>query len=184
MQANDLRPGTAIELNRELYIVTDFHHHTPGNKRAFIQVTLRSVKTGKIIDQKFSSTEPVTEAQLDSKKTQYLYHDQSGYHFMDLEDYHTFAISDAVIGDKKYYLKENDEVTMEFHEGNPVSVDVPNHIFLKVIDSPPGVKGDSVSNHLKPAVTETGLKVQVPMFIQEGTIIKVDTRTGTYLGRQ
>lgn len=184
MQANDLRPGVAIILNSEIYMVTDFHHHTPGNKRAIIQATLQSVKSGKIIQQRFSSTEAVTEAHLDSKKTQYLYHDQNGYHFMDLEDFHTFALNEQVIGNKKYYLKENDEVKMDFHDGNPVLVEVPHHVFLKVTDSPPGVKGDSVSNHLKPATTETGLKVQVPMFIQEGDVIKIDTRSGEYLGRQ
>lgn len=184
MQANDLRPGAAIILNGEIFVVTDFHHHTPGNKRAIIQATLQSVKSGKIIQQRFSSTEAVAEAHLDSKKTQYLYHDQSGYHFMDLEDFHTFALSDQLIGNKKFYMKESDEVKMEFHEGNPVLIEVPNHVFLKVTDSPPGIKGDSVSNHLKPATTETGLKVQVPMFIQEGDIIKVDTRSGEYLGRQ
>ena len=184
MQANDLRPGVAIILNSEIYMVTDFHHHTPGNKRAIIQATLQSVKSGKIIQQRFSSTEAVTEAHLDSKKTQYLYHDQNGYHFMDLEDFHTFALNEQVIGNKKFYLKENDEVKMDFHEGNPVLVEIPAHVFLKVTDSPPGVKGDSVSNTLKPATTETGLQLRVPMFIQEGDIVKVDTRSGEYLGRQ
>ncbi len=184
MQANDLRPGVAIIMNGEIYVVTDFHHHTPGNKRAIIQATIQSVKSGKIIQQRFSSTEAVMEANLDSKKTQYLYHDQNGYHFMDLEDFHTFELSDQVIGNKKFYMKENDEVKMDFHDGNPVLVEVPNHVYLKVTDSPPGVKGDSVSNHLKPATTETGLKVQVPMFIQEGDVIKIDTRSGEYLGRQ
>lgn len=184
MQANDLRPGIAILLKGHIYLVTDFKHHTPGNKRAFIQATLRELKSGKIVQQKFSSSESVEEAHLDSKKVQYLYHDPDGYHFMDMEDYHSFALSEDVIGDKKNYLRENDEIVIDFHEGNPVMVEVPNHVFLKVVDSPPGVKGDSVSNNLKPATTETGLKVQVPMFIQEGTIIKVDTRTGEYLGRQ
>ena len=184
MQANDLRPGAAILLNGQIYLVTDFKHHTPGNKRAFIQATLRELKGGKIIQQRFSSTESVEEANLDSKKTQYLYHDQNGYHFMDMEDYHSFALPEDSIGDKKYYLRENDEIVIDFHDGNPVTVEIPNHVFLKVVDSPPGIKGDSVSNTLKPATTETGLKVQVPMFIQEGTIIKVDTRTGEYLGRQ
>ena len=184
MNANDLRPGAAIIMNGEIYVVTDFHHHTPGNKRAIIQATLQSVKSGKIIQQRFSSTEAVTEAHLDSKKTQYLYHDQNGYHFMDLEDFQTFQLSETVIGNKKYYMKENDEVAMEFHEGNPVVVEIPNHVFLKIADSPPGVKGDSVSNNLKPATTETGLQVRVPMFIQEGDVIKIDTRTGEYLGRQ
>ncbi len=184
MNANDLRPGVAIMMNGEIYVVTDFHHHTPGNKRAIIQATLQGVKSGKIIQQRFSSTEAVTEAHLDSKKTQYLYHDQNGFHFMDLEDFQTFALSDQIVGDKKFYLKENDEVAMEFHEGNPVLVEIPNHVFLKVADSPPGIKGDSVSNNLKPCTTETGLKVQVPMFIKEGDVIKIDTRSGEYLGRQ
>ena len=104
MQANDLRPGMAVLWNGQIYLVTDFHHHTPGNKRAFIQATLQALKTGKIIQQRFSSTEEVEEASLDSKKVQYLYHDQEGYHFMDLEDYHSFALPEGLIGDKKNYL--------------------------------------------------------------------------------
>ena len=184
MQANNLRPGAAIMLNGQIYLVTDFHHHTPGNKRAIIQATLKELKSGKIIQQRFSSSESVEEAILDSKKVQYLYHDQNGFHFMDMEDYHSFALSDAVIGDKKYYLKENDEIEIEFHEGNPILVQVPNHVFLKITESPPWVKGDSVSNNMKPAVLETGLKIQVPIFIGEGTVVKVDTRTGEYLGKQ
>ncbi|MBI1977276.1 MAG: elongation factor P [Candidatus Omnitrophica bacterium] len=184
MQANDLRPGAAVLLNGQIYVVLEFRHHTPGNKRAFIQASLREMKSGKIIQQKFSSTESVEEAHLDSKKVQYLYHDQEGYHFMDLEDYHSFALSEELIGDKKYYLKENDETAIDFHDGAPIMVEVPNHVFLKVVESPPWVKGDSVSNNMKPAVTETGLKVQVPIFLKEGEIIKVDTRTGEYLGRQ
>ncbi len=184
MQANDLRPGAAVLLGGQIYLVTDFKHHTPGNKRAFIQATLQALKTGKMIQQRFSSTEEVEEAHLESKKVQYLYRDQNGYHFMDLEDYHSFPLSEESIGDKKYYLKENDEIAIDYHEGNPVLVEIPNHVFLKVTESPPWVKGDSVSNHTKPAVLETGLKIQVPIFIGEGTIIKVDTRTGEYLGKQ
>ena len=184
MQANDLRPGAAVLLGGQIYLVTDFKHHTPGNKRAFIQATLQALKTGKMIQQRFSSAEEVEEAHLESKKVQYLYRDQNGYHFMDLEDYHSFPLSEESIGDKKYYLKENDEIAIDYHEGNPVLVEIPNHVFLKVTESPPWVKGDSVSNHTKPAVLETGLKIQVPIFIGEGTIIKVDTRTGEYLGKQ
>jgi elongation factor P len=184
MQANDLRPGIAIMLNKEIYLVTDFHHHTPGNKRAMIQATLQSLMSGKIIQQRFSSTEPVEEADLDSRKVQYLYHDTNGYHFMDMEDYHTIDLPDKMVGDKKYYLKENNEVTLDFHDGNPILLEVPNHVFLKITESPPWVKGDSVSNNMKPAVLETGLKIQVPIFISEGTVVKVDTRTGDYLGKQ
>lgn len=184
MQANDLRPGAAVLMSGQIYIVTDFKHHTPGNKRAFIQATLQSLKTGKIIQQRFSSTEEVEEAHLESKKVQYLYRDQQGYHFMDLEDFHTFPLPEAMMGDKKYYIKEDDEMLLDFHDGSPVMLEIPNHVFLKVAEAPPWVKGDSVSNNMKPAVTETGLKIQVPIFLKEGEIIKVDTRTGEYLGRQ
>ena len=184
MQAHDLRPGAAILFNGQIYLVTDFQHHTPGNKRAFIQATLQALKTGKMIQQRFSSTEPVEEAHLEAKQAQYLYHDHEGYHLMDLQDYHTFTLGDEWMGEKKYYLRETDEVRVDFHEGNPVLVMLPNHVFLKVTESPPWVKGDSVSNNMKPAVLETGLKIQVPIFIQEGTVVKVDTRTGAYLGRQ
>lgn len=184
MQANDLRPGAAVLIAGQIYLVTEFQHHTPGNKRAFIQATFQALKTGKIIQQRFASTEEVEEAHLESKKYQYLYHDQNGYHFMDLEDYHSFPLLEQFVGDRKYYLKENDEVTIDFHDGNPVVIEIPNHVFLKVTESPPWVKGDSVSNNMKPAVLETGLKIQVPIFIQEGTIVKVDTRSGAYLGKQ
>src|SRR3989338_4103828 len=134
-------------LNKEIYLVTDFHHHTPGNKRAMIQATLQSLLSGKIIQQRFSSTEAVEEADLDSKKVQYLYHDTNGYHFMDMEDYHTIDLPDQMVGDKKYYLIENNEVTLDFHDGNPILLQVPNHVFLKITESPPWVKGDSVSNN-------------------------------------
>ena len=184
MQANDLRKGTAIMLNGQLYVVTDYSHHTPGNKRAFVQATLKEVRTGKLIQQKLSSTEEMQAANLESKPVQYLYHDQDGFHFMDLEDYHTFQMPESIVGDQKYFLKDNEEVSIDFHDGKAVLVELPPHVFLKITDSPPGVKGDSVSNKTKTAICETGLKLQVPIFIDEGTEIKVDTRTGQYLSRK
>jgi len=184
MQANDLRKGIAIIHQGQIYVVADYSHHTPGNKRAFVQTTLKELKTGKIIQNRFSSTEEVPVANLDTKHAQYLYHDRDGYQFMDLEDYHTFALPDGVVGDQKYYLKENDEIDIDFHDGTPVLLKLPSHVFLKVVQSPPGIRGDSVSNALKTAVLETGLKIQVPLFIQEGNEVKVDTRTGAYLSRK
>lgn len=183
MQANDLRKGAAIVMNGQLYVVLGADHRTPGNKRAFMQVELRELKSGKIIQQKFSSTEPVQEANLESKHAQYLYRDHEGLHFMDLEDYHTFSLSEEMVGGQKYYIKENDEVDVDFHDGNPVLLELPAQVTLKVIESPPWVKGDSVSNNTKPATLETGLKLQVPLFIKEGELVKVDTRTGEYLSR-
>ena len=183
MQANDLRRGAAIVFNGQLYLVLGADHRAPGNKRAFMQVELREVKTGKIIQQKFSSTESVEEAQLESKHVQYLYKDKEGHHFMDLVDFHTFYLAEEMIGDQKCYLKESDEIDIEFHNDKPVAVNLPSHVVLKVTEAPPGVRGDSVSNTTKTAVLETGLKLQVPLFIGEGEMIKVDTRTGKYLSR-
>lgn len=184
MQANDLRKGSAIVYNGQVYVVTEVNHRTPGNKRAFVQATMKELKGGKIIQAKLSSTEEMNVADLESKRAQYSYHDQDGFHFMDLVDYQTFTLKDDVIGDQKYYIKENDELDVYFHDGIAVIVELPPHVFLKVTESPPGVRGDSVSNTTKTAVCETGLKIQVPLFINEGNEIKVDTRTGSYLSRK
>jgi elongation factor P len=184
MQANDLRKGTSIIYKNEIYVVMEYTHYTPGNKRAFVQATLKELKSGKIITNKFSSTENVEAAHLDARKAQYLYHDQEGYHFMDLEDYHTFALTEAMVGHDKYYLKENDELSINFYNGSAVTLEIPKQVVLKVTDSPPWVRGDSVSNNLKPATCETGLKLQVPIFLEQGSLIRVDTRTGEYIGRE
>ena len=178
MQANDLRKGTTVLYNKEIYVVTDFHRGSPGNKRAFVQATLRGLSNGRTIQNKFASDEEFERAVLDPKMCQYLYHDGEGYHFMDMESYHNFALSDAMIGDAKYYLKEDMEIKIQFYEGNPVLPEFPKAIVLKVVEAPPGIRGDSVSNTQKAAVCETGLRVQVPLFIKEGDEIKINTATG------
>ncbi len=183
MQATGLRNGTTILFRGELHVVVAFSHHTPGNKRAFIQASLKSLTSGKIIQNRFASTENVERAIMDIKKCQYLYHDDHGFHFMEMESYESFVISEDVIGDGKYYLKENMELTIEFYEGKPVVPEYPKMVVLKLTEAPPWVRGDSVSNNLKPAVCETGLKIQVPIFLDEGTEIKVNTETGEYIGR-
>ncbi len=184
MQANDLRRGMAIIYNKDIHIVVDFTHFTPGNKRAFVQATLRNLKSGKIIQNKFSSTEEVDVAHLESRKVQFLYKDGDGYHFMQLDDYHTIALGDDIVGSAKNYLKENMEIEIDFHEERPVTLELPKQVTLKVTDSPPWIRGDSVSNNMKPATLETGMQIQVPIFIQEGTIIRVNTETGEYIGRE
>lgn len=183
MQANDLRKGTTIVYQGDIYIVSDFRHYTPGNKRGFVQATMKSITTGKILQNKFSSDEDVDRAVLDPRPCQFLYKDDIGYHFMDMENYHNFPLSEDALGDGKYYLKENMDLVIQFHDGQPVVPEFPKTVVLKVTDSPPWIKGDSVSNNVKPAVCETGLKVQVPIFIDEGTLIKVNTDTGDYIGR-
>lgn len=183
MFANDLRKGMAILFNGEIYLVDDFRHHTPGNKRAFVQAMLRNVKSGKIIQNKFASDDEVESAPLVPKTVQFLYKDHQGYHFMDLEDYHTFAVDDGTIGGGKHFLKENLELKIRFHEDKPIVFEFPSSISLKVVESPPGVRGDSATNTLKPAKLETDYEVLVPLFVKEGDMIKIDTRTGEYIGR-
>lgn len=183
MQATDLRRGTTILYDKELYVVVDFEHRTPGNLRAFVRASLKNLKNGRIIQNRFASTDSVERVSLDAKKCQFLYQDEQGFHFMDMESYESFCLSKDMIGDQKYYLKENMEITIDFYEGSPVLPEFPKSVVLKVVESPPWVKGDSVSNALKPAVCETGLKVQVPLFVDEGTEIKINTETGEYIGR-
>ena len=183
MQANDLRKGTTVLYQGDIFIVTDYHRGSPGNKRAFVQATLRGLTNGKTIQNKFASDDEFERAVLDPHPCQYLYPDPQGHHFMNMEDYQSFALTNEMMGDAKYYLKENMEIKILFHDGKPVLPELPKVVILKVTDSPPWVKGDSVSNNMKPAVCETGLKIQVPIFISEGTEIKVNTETGEYVGR-
>jgi len=183
MQATELRNGTTVMYRNELHVVTDFRHYTPGNKRAFVQATLKNIKTGKLVQNRFASTDNIERAILEPKNCQYLYHDDQGHHFMEMETYNSFTLGDDVIGDGKFYLKENMELVINFYEGQPVLPEYPKIVILKVTDAPPWVKGDSVSNNMKPAVCETGLKLQVPIFIAEGTEIKVNTESGSYVSR-
>jgi elongation factor P len=184
MEANDLRKGTIIFYQGELYVCLDFHRGSPGNKRAFVQASFKGLTNGRTFQNKFASDEEFERAALDPKQCQYLYHDAEGFHFMDMESFHTFSISDEMIGDNKYYLREQMEIKIQFYEGNPVLPEFPKAIVLKVTDAPPGIRGDSVSNTMKTATCETGLKVQVPLFIKEGDMIRINTESGEYTGRE
>ncbi len=184
MQANDLRKGTVVFYQGDLYVCMDFHRGSPGNKRAFVQATLKGLRNGRTLSNKFASDEPFERAALDPRNCQYLYHDAEGFHFMDMVSYNSFSLSDEMIGDNKYYLKETMEIKIQFFDGNPVLPEFPKSIVLKVTDAPPGIRGDSVSNTLKAAVCETGLRVQVPLFIKDGDMIRINTETGEYGGRE
>lgn len=183
MIATGIRKGTALVINNEVWIVTDFFHGTPGKGRGFVQVSMKNVKSGKTMQKKLSSDENVDRAFLESKNCQFMYKDDLGFNFMDMENYNSFHVSEDLIGDGKYYLLENMEIKIQFYNDDPIMPEIPKSVVLEVTDSPPGIKGDSVSNNLKPATLETGLKIQVPMFIEEGNKIKVNTETGEYLGR-
>jgi len=181
--ANDLRKGMAIKYNGNAAIVLEVAHRTPGNLRAFVQLIIRYIGTGKSADIRFSSTEKVDLVDVQRTKLEFSYSDQEGYHFMDPASYETITLQPELIGDAKDFLTENMQVEILYVEGRAVSVELPSSANLKVTESPEGVKGDSASNVMKTATLETGKVIQVPLFIKEGEIVKVDTRTGAYMGR-
>jgi len=173
MQASNIKRGMAILHKGKIHTVTDVVHRTPGNKRAFVQMTLRNIQSGEQIQNKFSSTEAVDQIYLQPRRSQYLYQDSHGFHFMDLTDYNTLTLDEPFVGEARYYLKENMELDLDLHEGIPIRLRLPKQVALKIVESPPWVKGDSVSNNMKPAKAETGLQLNVPIFIEEGTMVKV-----------
>ena len=181
--ANDLRKGQAIKYNGNVAIVLDVQHRTPGNLRAFVQAIIRYINTGKSADVRFGSTDKVDLVDVNRQTLEFSYKDNTGYHFMDPETYDTITLNDNLLGDAKEYLVENLKVEVLSVEGRPVQVELPSSVQLKVVEAPEGLRGDTASNVTKPAVLETGKTVNVPLFIQEGEVIKIDTRTGNYMGR-
>ena len=181
--ANDLRKGQAIKYNGNVAIVLDVQHRTPGNLRAFVQAIIRYINTGKSADVRFGSTDKVELIDVSRSMLEFSYKDNTGYHFMDPETYETVTLNENLLGEAKEYLVENLKVEVLYTEGRAVQVELPSSVQLKVVEAPEGLRGDTASNVTKPAILETGKTVNVPLFIQEGELIKVDTRTGNYMGR-
>jgi elongation factor P len=181
--ANDMRKGMCIKYNGDIVVVLDFQHRTPGNLRAFVQATLRSIKTGKTSVVRFNSNEPLEIVPVEHKQMEFSYKDGAGYHFMDPETYEMLTLQEEFVGDAKKYLTENLRVEIMFTNNQPAQINLPPSVNLKIVESPEGVRGDTASNVTKPAVLETGITVNVPLFIKEGEVIKVSTITGEYLGR-
>ena len=181
--ANDLRKGQAIKYNGNVAIVLDVQHRTPGNLRAFVQAIIRYINTGKSADVRFGSTDKVELVDVSRQTLEFSYKDNTGFHFMDPETYDTISLNENLLGEAKDYLVENLKVEVLSVEGKAVQVEMPSSVQLKVIESAEGVRGDTASNVTKPAVLETGKTVNVPLFIKEGETIKIDTRTGAYMGR-
>ena len=173
----------AINYNGEITVVLDMQHRTPGNLRAFVQATLRSIRTGKSSDVRFSSTEKIEPVPMISKKMEFSYKDGEDYVFTDPETYETVTLSNELVGDAKNYLVENGSVTVTFVEEKAVTVEIPSSVVLAVTDAPEGIRGDSANNVQKPVILETGITVQAPLFIKTGEKIKIDTRTGKYMER-
>ena len=181
--ATQLRPGMVIKFDKELYSIFSMVHRTPGNLRGFVQVKMRSLRTGSMTEHRFSSEDKVERAMLDEQEMEYLYDDGEYFYFMNTETYEQMHLTRDLLGDAVDYLIPQLKVNVEFYEGKPMSVELPPTVDMKVIETEPGLKGATVSNVTKPAKMETGLVVQVPPFISEGELIKVNTSEGTYQER-
>jgi elongation factor P len=181
--ANDLRKGTAIIYNGDISVVLETQHRTPGNLRAFVQATLRSIKTGKTSDVRFSSTEKIEVVPMMTRKLDFSYKDGDDFVFSDPETYETTTLTTDILGDARNYLVENGSVTVTFVADKAVSIEMPSSVVLRVSDAPEGIRGDSSNNVQKAIILETGITVQAPLFIKTGEKIKVDTRTGKYMER-
>jgi elongation factor P len=181
--ANDLRRGMAIEYNGEVCVVLEAQHRTPGNLRAFVQATLRSIRTGKSSDVRFSSAEKVEVVPLLARKMEFSYMDGGDFVFSDPATFETVTLVPEIVGDAKNYLVENTPVTVTFVADRAVEVELPAAVVLTVANAPEGIRGDSSSNVMKSITLETGISVQVPLFIKTGEKVKIDTRTGKYMER-
>lgn len=181
--ANDIRKGMAIIYNGDIAVVLDSQHRTPGNLRAFVQASIRSIRTGKSSDVRFSSTEKIEVVPMNTRRMDFSYKDGDDYVFSDPETYETVNLSTEIVGDAKNYLVENSSVTVTFVSDKAVEVELPSSVVLTVSDAPEGVRGDSANNVQKTVTLETGITVQAPLFIKTGEKIKVDTRSGKYMER-
>jgi len=180
--ATDIRKGSVLILDGDLFVCTEFQHKTPGNLRGNVQTKLKNLKDGRSIQRKFSSTERVDFAFLDKRACEYLYRDSASYVFMDAKTFEQFHLGEEV-KEQMGFIVENAQVVVTFHEGTPVALELPSSVELKVTHTEPGVKGDTVSNVFKPATLETGLEVKVPNHISIGDVVKISTDTLDFLGR-
>src|SRR5206468_8024504 len=178
----DFKKGLRIVFDGQPYAIVDFQHVKPGKGGAFVRTKLKHMRIGKVIDNTFRSGEKVELVEYDEKHMQFLYKDER-YHFMDTETYEQVSMSADEVGDAREYLKENTEVDVLYIDGSPTAVELPNFVELTIARTDPGLRGDTAQGGNKPATLETGVVVQVPLFLNEGDVVKVDTRTGEYLGR-
>jgi elongation factor P len=183
LSTTDFRKGLRLELEGDLYTIIDFQHARTAQRRANVWTKLKNIRTGQVIERTFSAGERFEQPDFRESTMQYLYSDGQEYFFMDSKSYEQVQLRGDALGEAVPFLKEQSEYKILFYEGAPISVELPASVELRVVESEPAVKGDSVSNLTKEAVVETGLRVKVPLFIKEGDIIKIDTQNSAYLGR-
>ncbi len=183
ISAGDFRNGVTIELDNSVYQIIEFQHVKPGKGAAFVRTKLKDIKNGGVVERTFRPTEKCPQARIDRKDMQYLYNDGDLYYFMDTENYEQIALGHDMVGDALKFVKENEMCKVCFHNGNVFSIEPPLFVELVITDTEPGFKGDTATGASKPATVETGATVAVPLFVDNGDKIKIDTRTGEYLSR-
>ena len=183
ISTNDMRPGQTLEIDGTLFTILEYQHVKPGKGQAFVKTKLRNLKSGGVVDKTFRADEKVNLAVLDKREMQYLYEDEAGLVFMDNESYDQMHVDAALLGDAAKFLKDGTVCMVPVYEGTPVGAEMPISMELEVTETEPGMKGDRVAGALKPATLETGAVVQVPLFVEVGDRIKVDTRSGEYSSR-
>src|SRR5690554_6037681 len=179
----DIKNGAVLKIDGQLWTVVEFQHVKPGKGGAFVRTKLKNVVTGKTVDRTYNAGTKLDFENVDHRDFSYLYQDGDGYVFMDSTDYDQITIPDTIVGDAKNFLLENQPVTIALNNGNPLYLDLPASVVLEITYTEPGLQGDRSTGGTKPATVETGYQIQVPLFLEEGTKVKVDTRTGEYLGR-
>ena len=180
---NDLKNGLVLNLDGQLWSVVEFQHVKPGKGGAFVRTKLKNVLSGKVVDKTFNAGTKVDTATVDKRDMQYLYRDGEDFVFMDTDTYDQIPVSEEVVGDAAHFLLENTEAIVAVHEGTPLYVELPTSVVLEITYTEPGLQGDRSTGGTKPATVETGYEIAVPLFLETGTKVKVDTRTGDYLGR-
>ena len=183
ISAGEFRKGNSIEMDNGVWNIVDFQHVKPGKGAAFVRTKIKNVVTGQVLERTFNPNDKYPRAHIETKEFQYLYSDGELYHFMDLESFEQLPLNAEQVQDAIGYVKENSNVTMRFYKGAPFSVEAPNFVELEVVQTDPGARGDTANNVTKPATMETGIVISVPIFINQGEIIRVDTRTGEYMER-
>ncbi len=183
IMAGDFRKGVTVEIDGVVWSISDFQHVKPGKGAAFVRTKLKNVMTGAVLERTFSPTDKYPLAHIETKDMEYLYSDGELYYFMDVETYEQIPLNFEQVEDAIDFIKENDQVKMRFYKGSAFSVEAPNFVELKVTETEPGFKGDTATGTTKPAVVETGYHIAVPLFVNEGDTIRIDTRTGEYMSR-
>ena len=183
IDVNELRKGVTFTMDGELWKVIDYQHHKPGRGKAVIRTKLRNLRSGATIDKNFTSGDRVQDIRLDHQTVQYLYSDGEFFYFMDTETYEQFPLAGAILEDAKPYLVDNMEIELSSYEGEPLDVELPITVDIRVVEAPPGFAGDTASGATKEVTLETGFKLQVPLFIAEDDVLRIDTRDGRYVTR-